>query len=237
LVIHWHVLTAQFRWSTGNWQAALDAVQEADRLAADSGVSLLRRIIRAEEAYVALNQADLERAQRCIGELVATLPPAQPNAAAMTDFFRSGLAMMRGDRPAALDYADAASRHAQACGMPIGLAVCELQRSQVLAEMFEWQQAQRHLEHVIDIARRVNSPLLEHAGLLLLAHVLRHAGDAVAARESLSRGFAIGRQQGFAAIYPWSQPEMLPRLVSWALDAGIEVDHALHLIKRHARPV
>jgi LuxR family transcriptional regulator, maltose regulon positive regulatory protein len=130
------------------------------------------------------------------------------------------LARQRGDLPAAIEQASRLQSIAEAADATQpgliedlrALALISLGSTEFWA--FAWDDAERHLESGIALARRIGRPYLEFTGLAHLTPVLNQS-------RSLTRGTEVGREAaGLAERHGWTDDPAFG-LVSNALGAGL----------------
>ena len=142
------------------------------------------------------------------------------------------LALRRGDRARALDFAEQALRLAR----DTGHRTCELEAHAWLATALnECGHAESALESVRkarEIVRGVEAPKIEFHHLLIEADAYLKLGRSPDAHQSLRKGFALARTHGYSNGFQWV-PDILARLCAEALSHDIEPQYVQRMIQIH----
>jgi DNA-binding SARP family transcriptional activator len=112
--------------------------------------------------------------------------------------------------------------------MAYGHFVCAL----VLHELRRYPEAMNHLAESYAIARRAGAIMVEFTCLLAEAKFAFDKGDDSSGLILLEKALSLGRDKGYVStLFIW-MPAMMAQLCQKALEAGIEVDYVLYLIRK-----
>ncbi|QLB65592.1 hypothetical protein A9O66_24785 [Paraburkholderia caribensis] len=231
-VICWKLQRARFHWATGAPDTALELLGEAIRVSNDSGVHAMDRYIHAQRAYAYLAAQRYEAAQECLDVMETLLEPRFGPDTALFNYLTSGARLLASDFRDAVRFSERGLDAALSCGMPVGTALCHIALAQALVMTDRIPAAGCHLGAALEIAQSMRSPLFEHSCYAFLAYSDMLVGKDEAAQIALMRCLAIARNHGFSSIHPWARPEVLPKLLAFALERNIEVEYVRSLIRR-----
>jgi DNA-binding SARP family transcriptional activator len=231
--IQWGAFQAQHEWLIGSFSDALATVRQALALAESSGTHIVDHLAIAQGAYAGLNARDLATAEEFAERMQNSVQPAHRLDGCHAAEIKSGVALLKGDYAQALNCAEAAGQLAVACGALGPLGVATAAAAQALLAQRQHARAQERFEQLRVIGNEMQSGHLLFAADLCQAWSLLQTGQYARACELLRSGFALGREQGYRIIAPWSLPEILPRLCATALDAGIETEYVQGLVRWH----
>jgi ATP/maltotriose-dependent transcriptional regulator MalT len=214
--------------------ACYAAVREGLDLERAEGVNILSRQLLAYGAGGALSSGDLDTAEAFLKEL-ETLPgiPARFDNC-LYHLFSTWLAMLRYDAVNAYQQQKLAQRMAIEVGCPVFEVMCRIASAHVHYESGEPRAAWLQLQQVYEITRRISNHLLEFSGLLCFAYVALDSGRRPrSGMRALRQAFAIAKPRNYLSFPLW-RPEMLAKLCSAALEAGIETDFVARLIEERS---
>ena len=145
-------------------------------------------------------------------------------------------ALVRRDLSRARHQVEEALRLALDAGTPFHEGISRIALAQVLHEQGEDDAALPQLSQALRIAGRMKSRILEFMCFLSQAHLALDRGKDAEALLFLAKAMALGREKGYTNFYWWRR-DVMSRLCSRALDAGIETGYVQDLIrKRSLRP-
>jgi DNA-binding SARP family transcriptional activator len=175
-----------------------------------------------------------------ISEGLSRLEPeftfAPPMMVSNFKYVRAMYHLAQGDLPAAMKDIESAEAKVRETGYPMAGALIFLGMGQILCEVGHLEHAAVWLSRSQEIMGGFPSPLLDFNRGLLRAEIARKRGERDTFVDTLAAALAIGRAQGYGnEIHAY--PVLLPRLVPYALDNGIEVEYCRGLIrKRNFQP-
>src|SRR5438445_12963429 len=147
--------------------------------------------------------------------------------------FRAWEAMLRKDLMGALQLEKTALRMAIEVGCPYFEVLCRLALAGILADCGDQRKCIAHLQALRDIVRGIDNRFLEFTCLIGFAQIAIEHGRQRPGYNALRRGLELGRQYGYAHFF-WWRPSAVARVLTHALETGIEPDYARSLIKRRA---
>ena len=210
--------------------ACYASVREGLEIERAEGMNILSRQLLAYGAGGALGAGDLDAAEAFLKEAEA-LPgvPARFDLC-LQHLFSTWLALRRHDSVRAYQQQKLALRLAIDVGCPVFEVLCRLISAHVYYEGGESRAGWLQFQQVYDMARSMKNQLLEFTGLMCYAYVALDSGRRPRSGiRALARALAVAKPRNYLAFPLW-RPEMLARLCSAALDAGIEPDFVARLI-------
>lgn len=111
-----------------------------------------------------------------------------------------------------------------------GVATCGAQLGQMLMLEGQHEEARRHLDRGLAIARAMHSDILEFHCHMALAWSWLDSGDQACGLEHLRTTLTIGSRRNYMNCHPLWLPEVMSRLFAAALEAGIETDYVRRFI-------
>lgn len=213
--------------------AAQDARRMLEMVAREPSVAHLQASAELQSCFVALGAGDPALARRHLDRGAAALDPDDAPNRTLAEHFHAMVALLEGDRSAALRLARAAVESGRRSGFIVREHIAMISHALAAACNGSHELAERLLDEVL------SHPILP------VCHWHRWIGNAVAAYAALLRddealalvrthtAFAVAREHGFrAGPQLRAAPELLPRLVQLSLAHGIEEDFAHDLVVR-----
>jgi len=145
---------------------------------------------------------------------------------------RSNAAGQRGNWVEAAEEARTAAAMAIAAGKPFPEANCRIDLARALFRLEQTAEAREHLNQAREIARAMNSKLLEHLCLVTEATTAFQAHQEPLGLDRLVEALRLSRIMGGPLFDLGGPPLMIP-LYNRALEAGIEVEHVQAMIRRY----
>lgn len=170
-------------------------------------------------------------------EIGATLNRLEPNISNEPAFVRANFCYMRGVFRLAQRQLDAAAVDltqaddiARVHGYVLVRALIGVDLGVLMSERGDISAAREHLQRSQGLIGDLNFPIMDFHRLLLAADIARRSGAREEFLGALRAGFAIGREQGFAACMHGCNL-MLRALLPHALEHGIETTYCRWLIR------
>jgi len=216
---------------TAQGAECLEAVREGLEIERAAGVHVLTHQLLAYGAGGALASGDVASAEKLL-EQSAALPGARGRFdACLHHLFSTWLALLKRDSVRAAQQQRLAVTAAIELGSPHFEALSRMAAAHVLFEGGDTRAALAHFQQVYDIARRIRNHLLEFTGLLMYAYVALESGRRPrSGLRALKFALETGKPRNLLAFLLW-RPDMLARLCSHALEAGIEREFVSVLIQ------
>lgn len=231
-LVMWRFMEGNYAWSTGSHNFAEQKFVEAINITQAYGMPLLATMLYGMCVYASLSAGDSKKAELYISKAEGTNNFQRRHALAQLSYLRAGIALLRGDKQAALESARIALNKVELIGRPFLLANCRLGMARALIENGEMESARIYTAMAIDYARRMKSEMVEMQALLVESVAFLKEGNCNAASTSMSKGLQIGRVNDYLNIDDWWRPHTVARLFCHALDEGIEADYVRSVIKR-----
>lgn len=230
LILQRKVSEATHAWFMAAFDVAFRVVDEGLAMAEETGAHIWDHRLLAQGAYAALSQGNLDKAGHYLARMSAVTDATRTLDVSHHHLLCTLEAYVRRDYPAALEHGRNAARLAVRMGTPFPEALCRQGIAQVLHAMGRHEEARGEIGRIRVISRAMKSDYLEFiADLTDADELLQTGGDPARLQESLRRGLALGRERGLVN-FPFWQPEMMSRVCTAALDAGIETAYVHDLI-------
>ena len=218
---------------TADSDTCLKAMREGLELARATGVHTWSFQLLAYGYGGALARQDLEAAAGIARQLETHVAGAGRFNLCLYHHFRAWEAMLRKDLMGALQLEKTALRMAIEVGCPYFEVLCRLALAGILADCGDQRKCIAHLQALRDIVRGIDNRFLEFTCLIGFAQIAIEHGRQRPGYNALRRGLELGRQYGYAHFF-WWRPGAVARVLTHALETGIEPDYARSLIKRRA---
>jgi ATP/maltotriose-dependent transcriptional regulator MalT/DNA-binding SARP family transcriptional activator len=223
-------------WADADGEGALRIVSEGLDATRRPGMSHLGHLFFAAGAYAALLAGDGKAAGEYLGKLKAALPATRRFAECQYDYLCAWHHLLRGDRPGAAAHAERALANAEAAGAVFPEILCRLALANIAEGREEREKREEARAHLLGIGDRIRSSgnrIFEFMERLTAARIAFGSGDEGGGLQALREGMTLGRKQGYVSLFWWWEPKAMTRLCIKALEAGIEVEYVLGLIRKN----
>ena len=225
------VTEATYFMLTAQTESCLASVKEGLEIERASGVRVLSHQLLAYGAGGALASGDVETAEKLLAESDSLPGRRERFDACFHHLLATWVALFKHDIVLASQQQKLALTAAIEVGTPYFEAICNMAAAHVLYEAGEKRNVLAHFKRVHEIARRIPNHLLEFTGLMGYAYVALESGRRSSwGLRALRLALAIGKPRNYLSFLLW-RPEMLARLCSYALEAGIEPEYVATLIR------
>ncbi|MDH4234503.1 MAG: hypothetical protein OEV15_05165 [Gallionella sp.] len=217
------------QWTAGIGDFGRAASTEALAHAARSGIHVLEHHHVARGLAASLCQGHPESATAFLRQLHALAGNHKSPRMHVFQYHNlpGWLSLIEGNSQKALSEAQESLRISQTSGATVfHRASSHLVAGHALALMQRSDEAQKHIDHTLNIAQRFDSPLMEFSALLLRAFV---ENGCASGESNLCRALALGRQHNYLNTIIWL-PTVVTTLCCQALELGIEEDYVQNLI-------
>ena len=222
---------ATFYMLTAQGDAALESVKAGLEIERSVGVHVLTRQLLAYGAGAALASGNAAEAEKLLDQSAALPGTRGRFDACLHHLFSTWLALLKRDGVRAAQQHRLALTAAIELGSPHFEALCRMAAAHALHEGGETRNALAHFQQVYDIARGIRNHLLEYTGLLMYAYVALESGRRPrSGLRALRLALEIGKPRNYLSFLLW-RPDMLARLCSHALEAGIEPEFVARIIR------
>jgi len=226
-----HFTLAFYQWRMGDFDAALESVMASLAIARATGVSGRSYPALGIGVSTALSKGDLARAETMLKEMAAESRITTGFAGVFYHTLAAWHAFMRGDLALARQHAEEAVQLTSTTNEVFMNGICRCALAQVRFAHGDRASAREVLAESLAIARTLGSRVLEHRCRMVEADFDFAEGRDAAALSALREGLALGKEEKYISFNFWL-PEMMARLCARALEAGIEIDYARHIIRR-----
>jgi ATP/maltotriose-dependent transcriptional regulator MalT/DNA-binding SARP family transcriptional activator len=225
------VTEATYFMLTAQSEACLAAAKEGLEIERASGVRVLTHQLLAYGAGGALANGDIESAEKLLQESDSLPGRRERFDACVHHLFSTWLALFKHDIVLASQQQRLALTAAIEVGTPYFEAMCNMAAAHVLHESGAMRNVLAHFKRVHEIARRIPNHLLEFTGLMAYAYVALESGRRSRwGLRALRLALEVGKPRNYLSFLLW-RPDMLARLCSYALEAGIEPEYVGALIR------
>ncbi|NOZ67768.1 MAG: AAA family ATPase [Deferribacteres bacterium] len=210
----------------------LETVSEGLEVVRSSGVDTMLLQLLMHGAAGCLGTGDLDGARKLFEEAEVKAGDSQLMNTAYYRYLLAWEALLRNDLLNAFEHINIALDHVVTAGFPFMEAVIRYAMAQVLFERGEHREAAANLSSACRIGRGMKSLMIEYMCLVSEAYFALAAGKKRNALGFLRQAMALGRKHGLVYFIFW-RPHVMARLCVSALEAGIEKEYVIDLIKRH----
>ncbi len=215
----------------GRFQASLQRGQETLRYSQTWGLQhqdehVLSRVI---ENWLALDQIE---PTRVLFDRLETIPHRSTFSRAVSLQIEAHRGLLEVQPYQALQVARRSVELLQQIGAGVFLESIRTLLAMTLTELGEYPEAEQLLQQAITSAQTRGNRLRQFSAGMYLAWLYYRQGRPQQLRRVLVETLAAGREHGFLSTYYW-QPQRMARLLSCALETGIEPDYANGLIAYH----
>ena len=217
---------------TNDRESCLAAVRAGLEIERAEGVHVLSYQLLANGAGGALMAGDLDTAETLLKQFSGLGGTPARFDLCLLHLFSTWLALLRRDNVRAFQQQKLALTNAIEVGCPAYEILCHIASAQVLYDGGEERKALSHFQRVYDLARPIHSPLIQFTGLMNYAYVALDRGRRPrSGLRAVRYALEIGKPRNFTSFLLW-QPELLARLCSHALEAGIEPNFVSAMIRK-----
>jgi len=224
---------ASFHMLTAQTADCLRAVHDGLEIERSTGAHVMTHQLLAYGAGGALAGGDLDGAARMLSESAALAGPRARFDACLHHLFATWLALLRHDTTTAFQQQRLALTAAIELGSPHFETLCRMAAAHVFHEAGDLRSSLAHFQQVYDTAQNIPNHLLDFTGLMMYAHVALDSGKRPrSGLRALKLALDIAKPRNYLSFLLW-RPDMLAKLCSHALEAGIEREFVSKLI--HSR--
>lgn len=227
----WHLLLQYDAWARGDALAGGHAATQALELAERCGIHLIDCHLLLHAACFALVRGDMSEAAKLLERAGAQHNPARRLEAWHLSASRAWASLLAGDHARARAHASIALDAAEPIGPPpqctalVGVCYALLAAGDDVG-------LAAPLTRLAQLAEQSGNHWASLHARLIEARRAQRAGETIRARGHTAQAFATGRQHSLYCFL-YADPDVLANVCAEALAAGIEVDYARELIRRH----
>lgn len=230
-LIVWRAIEAAYHWMACHNEDCLDAVDKGLHLAETTGVHLWDFMLSAQASFGTLTAGNLEAVKPYLRTMGAVTRTNRRVDIAHYYYHLAWEALCRRDLALARENAQTAYTVVSETGTPFIHAFLAMGLAEVLIELGEFGKATGYLDEAREMGMHMNSKTVAYQHAWLAALLCLEQGDEDGAREHLRRHLAVSKEYGILN-HAWWRSSVMARLYAKALEAGIEVDHVQHLIRK-----
>lgn len=219
-------------WYLCDYQASHLATEEGLSLAAASGIKDFRIRFLLQGVYTHIAQGDISGADSLLKEIGSCVSPNNFFSTGLFYYLSAMAAAGKGKLDDALFLNSEAIRLTTEFHVPFITACCHVGRGQILSDLGNYTEAAIHLQEARSFGEAMHSPAFDHLCLIYESYLAFVGQEHEKGYDLLTRGFAMGRQQGFMQT-GWWVTHAMALLCIRALEAGIEPEYARALITKH----
>ena len=230
--IIWRAIEAAYYWMSASVAESLQAVEDGLAAAALSGIHVWDFMLCAQGVHAALTAGNHAAAREYLTNMAKATTPDHLMNIGYYHFLAAWECLCLGEPAAALEHAQLSFHHCEEVEYPFGMAVKNYRYGEALLERGERVRGLACLAEARRIAVAMNSRTIEYVCLFCEANYFLNIKEKRPGLSSLSKAMAIGKKQGFLNHYGW-RPSLMTRLLTTALEEGVEVEYAQALIRKH----
>ncbi|MBL0150964.1 MAG: hypothetical protein IPP87_20760, partial [Ideonella sp.] len=233
-LLRWYGVSVLIRALLGRVDEALVLSRQALVLAGQ-GPATMRAKAHLLVVLAAVAARDAHLARQHLTETAGLLDPANAIDVTTYEFQRGLLMLLDGDWAQAAQLMRLSVASGRASGWPLREHIALLGQALAATQVGAFDEAEAAWQAVLSHPFHAVCVWHHWIGALIEAHLGERRGDRARCLAALGRAFAVGRACGYDfGPMPFCCGDMMPRLVSLALDHGIDPPFALQMIRRHA---
>ncbi|HYA42368.1 MAG TPA: bacterial transcriptional activator domain-containing protein [Syntrophobacteraceae bacterium] len=208
------------------------AVEEGLELASRTGIHLLDGFLLGHGVNAALSCGDVEAAESFLEKMAVSLNQMSFWTKEFYHLLRGWKSLLKRDFPNALHHEEMSLKFSLLAGVMHTSVCSHFGCALALHELKRDHEARSHLIECFGIARSVRLPIATFMGHLAEAKFAFDNRDDSSGLISLEKAMSLGRDNAFVNTYFTWVPDMMAELCRRALEAGIEVDYVVQLIRK-----
>jgi DNA-binding SARP family transcriptional activator len=217
----------------GSHDLCRKAVVEGLDIASKTGVVIWNSQLYSQGAINALSEGKPSEAAEYLKKMEPSFVESRRIDACMYRYNSAWEALVRRDLSRAHHQVEEALRLALEAGTPFHEGITRIALAQVLHEQGEDEAAMPQLSQALRVAGRMKSRILEFMYFLSQAQIALDRGEDSKVLAPLAQAMTLGRKEGYTNFY-WWRSDVMSRLCSRALDAGIETGYVHDLIRKRS---
>lgn len=233
--IAWHAMAAGFHWLAAEPEAALAECRQGLDLADSVQLHCWDTLLCVPGVFATLVDNRTEPAEPFFARLDGLHNPARDIDSAWYYYLRAMRHIAQNDLPRARQYLELAHRGFDGAGCPFGTLHAMNDLARVMYYQGEHAPAYELLHATRACGRDLRNSYVEHLTEITEAELALLGGDETACLGAIRGFLAVATRQRFRNCAGW-RSELMARLYTRALEHGVETDHVLAMIRRHALP-
>lgn len=228
----WFVFRAIHDLRQADYETAAARFQRAEDLARGEGLVHAEFAALQFRAYLDLSFRRTSDAKARLARMEVHPARGSPDAEMNYLVARTMFAQLKGEVPAALDYAQQGLKAVNRVGAAYFQAVFPVLFTSAFADAGQFDRARDIVAHSRRLARGSYLEAMDAQLLLEEAYIAHVQGDAASALAKLAEGLALGAADRTRAAYVHRVVTRKPVLLELALAAAIELEFVRHLVRR-----
>jgi DNA-binding SARP family transcriptional activator len=208
------------------------AVEEGLELASRTGIHVLDAFLLGHGANAALSSETPEAADPFLKEMEMCLGQTSFWAKEFYHVLRGWKSLQKRDFLNALHHGEMALKFGMQAGVSQTIVCSHFGYAMALHGLGRDHEAMDHLAECHTIARSTGLPIVTFMCFLAEAKLAFDKGDDSTGLIALKKAMSIGREKEYPNTYFLWIPSMMAELCQRALEADIEVDYVVHLIRK-----
>ena len=215
-------------------ELSLKSVSDGLGIAQRNGVHVWDYMLLAQGVYASFNKEDLAMADEVLKRMETTLEKKKRHHLCQFYYLTAWYHLLADNVPRASFYAESALGLSDETGMYFTKILCSLLMAEVLYKKEEYKKGASQLSSTKELVRRSGSAMLEYMCRI------KEAGFALDRRnweeqglKALRSAMQLGKEHGYAGLFPWWQQSIMARLCARALLEGIDVNYVQDLVRKH----
>ena len=229
-LVLWRCVEAAYYVSLGAAEQCLQAVESGIEVADREGLTLMNFFLLFQGVVTKLKLGDWDAAARLLERARAAFRPGRLLDRAHYHYLAFLVAYYTGDTAGETEIAAQAVALADAAGVPFSQAYYRLGLAHALFDGGRRREALLRLSQARRIGRAAGSRNLEFGARFSLASFALQAGKRRLALPVLRKALQLSKASGFSNRLLWTSRD-LARVLTAALENGIEVAHAQDLVR------
>lgn len=224
---------AWLAWATCDYEHCLTTMNEGLEKSRDTGVHLWDNLLLMIGVLAADNSGDPRLAEDLLRKMATGLERGRPLEKYYYYVLAGWHCMLRGDLQGAMSLSTTALELATKIGFLGAEVRSRLSQAHYLRVARKYRQAKERIVQSLEIAQKLKSPLITFYCRLKAADIAFAEGEEKTAFRSLLDAMTLGREKSYAAFnYAYWLPEEMSFLCMKALEAGIEPDFVVEMIRK-----
>jgi LuxR family maltose regulon positive regulatory protein len=211
---------------------AVRSIAEGLDIAEKTGVHIMSPTLFLQGVFASLNNGDLKSAAEFLQKTGQIVGEDRRINMSHYLFASAWYELVAGEKVRAAALAKKSLQLIEATGAPLAETTIQLLLAHVLYETGDYAEMEAHLSRVRDLVSQTGSAYSRFLYDLTKAHFDFERNDRESAFASLRSAFATGRHYDFTTLMYFWRPEVMGKLCGEAIEAGIEPDYAVRLVRK-----
>jgi len=207
------------------------SVVKGSALSRDTGILIYENLMQGYGISSALDANDLAAARKGLNKLALSMNLFRPLDKAFYRFLKTRDALIHKDFIEASLHIDIALKMAMDVGFHILIISCHILKAYLIHELGKEKEALKYLDQSMRIIKKTGCRIFEFSLYLARAEFAFDRGDEEYGFRFLRKAMSLGKENGYLNSFV-DRPAVTARLCAMALEAGIEKQFVLDMIRR-----